>query len=71
MEFNAMAGYENLPDSALVQICAFRDLLAISNSTVWRRAKAETDFPKPIKVGPRATRWRLGDIRKLAQGVQQ
>jgi predicted DNA-binding transcriptional regulator AlpA len=70
MEFHALAGYENLPDSALVQISAFRDLLAISSSTVWRRAKLESEFPKPIKIGPRATRWRLGDIRQLAKGVQ-
>jgi len=61
--------YASLPDAALVQVGAFTDLLAISRSTAWRRAKLEPDFPKPVKIGPKATRWRLGDLRRLAQGI--
>lgn len=33
----------------------------IGRSTLWRWV-AEGAFPKPVKVGPRATRWRLADL---------
>lgn len=28
----------------------------------WRRAKLDRDFPKPIRLSPGCTRWRLSDI---------
>jgi prophage regulatory protein len=33
----------------------------ISPDTVWRWAGAG-DFPKPLKMGPNTTRWKLSDI---------
>lgn len=42
-------------------------LLPFSAPTLWRKVKAG-DFPKPLKLGPRITAWRCGDIRQwLAQ----
>jgi len=33
----------------------------VSVPTIWRWAR-ETDFPKPVKLGPSATRWKLSDL---------
>jgi predicted DNA-binding transcriptional regulator AlpA len=58
-----LAAVNVLPDFALidVRICAL--LLSCSENTVWRRSKAGS-FPKPIRVSPQQTRWRVGDVRK-------
>jgi len=31
--------------------------LGISVVSVWRRAKYDTEFPKPYKIGPNSTVW--------------
>ena len=37
------------------------DSLGISKATLWRLTKT-TDFPKPIKMGPRAIAWHVDAI---------
>ena len=39
-------------------------IFPFSSATLWRKVKAGT-FPKPVKLGPRITAWRVEDIRKL------
>jgi prophage regulatory protein len=39
-------------------------IFPFSPATLWRKVKAGT-FPKPIKLGPRITAWRVEDIREL------
>jgi predicted DNA-binding transcriptional regulator AlpA len=39
-------------------------IFPFSSATLWRKVKAGT-FPKPIKLGPRITAWRVEDIREL------
>ncbi|WP_241524131.1 helix-turn-helix transcriptional regulator [Oceaniglobus indicus] len=34
---------------------------SVSKDTIWRWRR-EGDFPKPVKLGGRTTRWRLSDI---------
>ena len=43
----------------------------VSESTVWRWASERPDFPKPLKLGPRTTRWRLPDLEafEASQGA--
>lgn len=36
--------------------------LAVSVPTVWRWARERPDFPKPHRLGPNCTRWRLSDL---------
>ncbi|MEQ6916652.1 helix-turn-helix transcriptional regulator [Halomonas aquatica] len=31
-------------------------------ATIWRWSRDRDDFPKPMKLGPNCTRWRLADI---------
>ena len=42
-----------------------RDFPVLS-ATLWRKVKAGT-FPKPVKLGPRITAWRVEDIREMLQ----
>ena len=47
----------------MVPVKAVSALLDAGDSTVWRRAKLESDFPQPIRLGTKCTRWKVGDIR--------
>lgn len=47
------------PDYFSVQQVAAR--LGVSVATVWRWA-ADGTLPKPVKLGPNTTRWRVADI---------
>lgn len=60
--------FDSLPDSALVPITAFRPLAGIAPSTAWRRTNLEPDFPKPVRLGNRCTRFRVGEIRAFLAG---
>ena len=55
--------FDQLPDSAMVPVKSFSAVLNAGDSTIWRRAKAEPDFPQPIRLGVKCTRWKVGDIR--------
>lgn len=39
-------------------------LLPVSKSTWWQGVK-DGRFPKPVKLGPKTTAWRVEDIRDL------
>ncbi len=39
-------------------------IFPFSAATLWRKVKAGT-FPKPVKLGPRITAWRVEDIREV------
>jgi hypothetical protein len=39
-------------------------IIPVSKSTWWAGVKSGR-FPKPVKLGPRITAWRVSDIRKL------
>lgn len=41
-------------------------IYAFSTATLWRKVKVGT-FPKPVKLGPRITAWRVEAIRGLLQ----
>jgi len=59
--------YPEFPKTGLVrvkQILAPMGPIPVSKSTWWAGVK-EGRFPKPIKLGPRTTVWRVEDIRKL------
>ena len=40
--------------------------IPVSKSTWWAGIK-DGRFPKPVKLGPRITAWRVEDIRKLIE----
>jgi predicted DNA-binding transcriptional regulator AlpA len=56
--------FDELPDDALIRLSlllAF-SLIPFSASTLWRRVRANT-FPKPMRISPQVTAWRVRDIR--------
>ena len=59
----ALANFDALPDSALVDVKTVSAILGRSRSSVWRDAKTGT-LPAPIKTGPMTTRWNVGAIRR-------
>jgi len=48
----------------LVSILAPRGPIPVSKSTWWAGVKSGR-YPKPVKLGPRITAWRVEDIRRL------
>lgn len=60
--------FDSLPDCALAPVTVFRPLAGIAPSTAWRRASTDPTFPKPVKLGNRCTRFRVGDIRAFLAG---
>jgi prophage regulatory protein len=50
----------------LKSIIAPHGPLPISKSTWWAGC-ASGRFPKPVKLGPRTTAWRVDDIRRLIE----
>lgn len=59
----ALAAFDSLPDSALIDVSTYAMLLGCSSNTIWRRAAAGM-IPKPIRVSSQQTRWRVGEVRK-------
>lgn len=41
-------------------------IIPVSKSTWWQGVKTGR-FPKPVKLGPRVTAWRVQDIRNLIE----
>lgn len=55
--------FDDLPNSAHVDVRTVAILFSAGISTVWARA-ARGDLPKPKKFG-RATRWNVGELRAV------
>jgi prophage regulatory protein len=43
-------------------------IIPVGKSTWWQGVK-DGRFPKPIKLGPRTTAWRVEDIRALIENM--
>lgn len=41
-------------------------IIPVGKSTWWSGVKSKR-FPQPVKLGPRTTAWRVGDIRSLVE----
>lgn len=58
-----------LPETGFVRlstILAPHGPIPVSKSTWWAGVKSGR-FPKPVKLGPRITAWRVADIRRLIE----
>lgn len=55
--------FDSLPNSAYVSPRTVAAVIGMSESTVWRMAKAGKLTPK--KMGERATRFNVGQVRSL------
>lgn len=55
-----------LPDTGFVRLPKVLSVIPVSKSTWWNGIK-EGRFPKPTKIGPRVSAWRVEDIRALVE----
>jgi predicted DNA-binding transcriptional regulator AlpA len=53
-----------LPETGFVRLPLVLTLIPIARSSWWEGVR-EGRFPKPVKLGPRTTAWRVEDIRAL------
>ena len=61
--------YRDLPTTGFVRlssILAPNGPIPVSRSTWWAGVRSGR-FPKPVKLGPRTTAWRVKDIRELIE----
>ncbi len=61
------ANTPKLPETGFVRlssIIAPRGPIPVGKSTWWQGVR-DGRFPKPVKLGPRTTAWRVEDIRAL------
>ena len=64
--------YSSFPRTGLVrlsQILAPCGPIPVSKSAWWQGVR-DGRFPKPLKLGPRTTVWRVEEIRALFEGDQ-
>ena len=45
-------------------------IIPVSQSTWWAGVKSG-HYPKPVKLGPRTTAWRVEDIRALIERIEK
>lgn len=63
---------DDLPKTGFVrlpQIIAPKGRIPVSRST-WYEGMKTGLYPKPVKLGPRISAWRVEDIRKLIRDAQ-
>ena len=60
---DAFTNFDDFPDTANVSAGVVASLLGVSVPTVWRWAAAKM-IPAPRKIGPRVTRWAVGELRR-------
>lgn len=58
----ALAQFDNLPDSAYIRLPVVKRLYGVSSATIWRGVKSNT-IPTPVKLTERTTAWNVGLIR--------
>lgn len=64
-----MTDFHRLPETGFVRLSSILAPLGpipVSKSTWWAGVKTGR-FPKPVKLGPRTTAWRVEDIRRLIE----
>ena len=59
--------FDDLPDGALTEISEISALACRSRASIWRDVH-DGRLSQPHKVGPNATRWYVGDVRRYLKG---
>ena len=54
----------HLPETGFLRLPQVLRVFPISKSSWWAGVKAG-QYPKPVKLGPKTTAWRVEDIRAL------
>jgi predicted DNA-binding transcriptional regulator AlpA len=57
-----------LSENGFLRLSQVLALIPVSKSTWWAGCKSGR-FPKPVKLGPRTSAWRAGDIAALLERI--
>ena len=58
----------NLPAVGYVRLPQILKIFPVSKSSWWEGCRSGV-FPKPVKLGPRTSAWRVEDIRALMERI--
>jgi predicted DNA-binding transcriptional regulator AlpA len=64
-----MSDFQTLPQSGFVRLSAIlapNGPIPVGKSSWWQGVR-DGRFPKPVKLGPKTTAWRVEDIRALIE----
>jgi prophage regulatory protein len=56
----------NLPETGFVRLSGILRIFPVSKSTWWEMVRTGK-APRPVKLGPRITAWRVQEIRALIE----
>jgi predicted DNA-binding transcriptional regulator AlpA len=59
---SSLLKFDTLPAAAHVKVPVVAALYGIGPASVWRWSKSG-HLPKPVKLGPQATAWNVGELR--------
>ena len=59
---------DQLPLTGFMRLPQILQLIPVSKSTWWQGCR-DGRFPKPVKLGPKTTAWRVEDIGALIERV--
>lgn len=59
---------EQLPRSGFMRLPKVLQLIPVSKSAWWQGCR-DGRFPKPVKLGPKTTAWRVEDIVALIERI--
>lgn len=59
---------DQLPLTGFMRLPQILQLIPISKSAWWQGCR-EGRFPKPVKLGPKTTAWRVEDIAALIEWI--
>ncbi len=62
--------YPILPETGFVRLPEVLKVFPISKSTWWAGVKSG-NYPRPVKLGPKITAWRVEDIRTLLSSIKK
>lgn len=65
-----MSQQTTLPDTGYLRVKDVLRYIPVSRSTWWSGVKSGR-FPKPVKLGPRITAWRVECIRSYIQNEKK
>lgn len=61
---------QHIPETGFVRLAQVLTVIPIGKTSWWAGVK-EGRFPKPVKLSPRCTAWRVEDIHRLMEQLAQ
>lgn len=59
---------KQLLETGFIRLVDILEYIPVGKTTWWQRVK-DGLYPKPVKLGPRTTAWKVEDIRNLIEEI--